>query len=200
MEVQRKYRAKKKLEERELSVEEQSYVNKKRRGANRERVKKCGARAKTKNNTQNGNEIVKSQTSGLSDIISVSYSSTQTLGESTRKVKNALPASPRKKEAILTHMVANLDDADKNDLVSIVTGGSTAKKKTHDEINRDIRNFFERNDISRISPETSDVEYICPETGDQILKATRHMVLSIRESYALFIDGRNMQDKEGILT
>lgn len=128
--------------------------------------------------------------------MSKSYGNIRTLGRAVNKVKHALPSSPRKKNAILTHIVAKLDESEKENLVQVVSKSTFKRKSIQVNLIRVIHKFYERDDISRVSPRTNDVKsYKCPQTGEELYLPTRHLVLSVKEAYALFIQERNNEGK-----
>lgn len=181
-------RARKKEEEEAMKSLNFSSPVMQRRAATLARVKKHRENKKSQENVPIDNQ---SQPSNLAAIVSEVYSCNQTLGKAVKKVSNALPASPRKRNAILTHIVSNLAEADKEILVNVV---AKPKKYTRRSIvtaavDVEIRKFYNRDDISRMSPNTKDVkQYKCPETGEEVRLSARHMVLSLREAHSLFIE------------
>ena len=61
---------------------------------------------------------------------------------------------------------------------------------------KEIREFYERDDISRTSPKIRDVkEYVSVDTGENILLPTRHMILTMKEAFALFDEERKNAGK-----
>lgn len=84
----------------------------------------------------------------LSDVVSQSYSCTQTIGKAVEKVKRKLLASPQKQKAILAYIVSNMDEADKLDIVNVVNNSKHKRYSIPDQVNADIRSFFEGNVIS----------------------------------------------------
>lgn len=196
----KKYRLKKKDAENNLPDEERQDVIEKQREAVRERVKKHREHKMCDTSSQNDTESIRSQPSSLSDTVSDCYSNKRTLGKAVAKVSRAFPTSPRRKRAVLAQIVSNVDDTDRNQLVKVVA--SDKNNTNAHEINRidiAIGRFFERDDISRVSPKTRDIKtYICPRTGNEILLPTRHMVLSMKEAHALFVEERKRAE-EGII-
>jgi hypothetical protein len=191
----KKLRAKKKEEEKKLTGKQLQRAIAERRKAVRKRVQKHRARAKTRNDTPTDDQSVSSRSTRLSEISSQSYSCRQTLGKAVKKVVKQLLASPRKQKAILAHIVANLNEADKLDIANVIANPSRKKKSLQDQLSDDCRKFFVRDDISRVSPKTRDVKkYKCPETGQEMLMPTRHMTLSLKEAYALFVEERKNQE------
>ena len=53
-----------------------------------------------------------------------------------------------------------------------------------------VQNFYKRDDISRISPGKRDVVTVRDATGKVKLQK-RHMIMSIKETYALFKEERS---------
>ena len=173
-------------------------VIKNRREAVRERVKQYRERLKIKKQQQHEMENPKTPRT----VVQESYACSQTLGKAVKKVTIAFPSSPRKKKAVLLHMVSKFDDDEKNEIVQVLTSPPVVKSRTSDEyiheVNRAIQSFLERDDISRVSAKARDVKtYSCPETGNELLLPTRHMVLSMKEAYAIFVDERK-NAKKGI--
>lgn len=127
--------------------------------------------------------------------MSEEFGTVQTLGRAVRKVARVLPTSPRKKKAVLTHLVANMNESDKSILVNVVSNSKFKRGAAKPHLITSIRKFYERDDISRASPKTDDVKtYECPETGEKLYLPTRHMLLSLREAYALFVEESNKKD------
>lgn len=180
-----------------MSAEELADIISKRRQAVRERVKKCREQAKARYNEQNDNASEVSGSGSLAEIVGESYSNIQTVGKATKKVLRALPGSSRQKKAILANIIANLDETDKEQLVSVVAKPQTKKRKSAaSKLIDNVRTFYEREDISRVSPNSEDVKkYKCPDTGEELYSAARHMVLSLKEAYAVFVEEC---EKEGI--
>lgn len=191
VDAMKKLRAKRKQQEKSMTANKLAEAVAKRRAAGRERSKKYRDRAKKQKENRIESQSEANQSSCLSELVCKSYNCTQTLAKAVKKVSSALPASPRKKRAILTHIVANMDEDHKQTLVSVVTKPKSSRKSVSSQLTNKIREFFGRDDISRISPKTRDVKkYKCPETGEEVLFPTRHMTMSIREAFSLFAEER----------
>lgn len=166
----RRNRAKEKENEDNMSLKNAHAVIMQRRAATRERVRKHRENVKRQKDVPIDTQ---SQSSKLSDVVSAGYTSRQSLGKAVRKVTNALPASPRKKKAVLTHIVSNLTEVDKETLIDIFAKPKYTRRPVSATLEKEIRKYFERDDISRVSPNTKDVkEYECPETGEKLLLST----------------------------
>ncbi|CAH0563057.1 unnamed protein product [Brassicogethes aeneus] len=171
----RKYRENKKNIEKKMLFADLKKVVKDRREAVHERVKKYRERK--------SQEISKSSKLGF-----VGYNCIQTLGKAVKKAKLAIPASPTKKRAVLANIVSKMDDKEKQEFINVIKSTPVKRKCIPNWILiKAIYTFLERDDISRVSPKIRDVrEYVCPETGQTKLLSTRHMLLTIKEAFALF--------------
>lgn len=190
-------RAKKKNNEANMTVHELTAATEKRREADRERARKYRLVKKLKSSYgQSEDQSEKSGPSTLSETVAQSYNNIQTLGKAVKKVSRALPVSPRMKRAILAHIVSNLNNEDKQTVVNVVANPIFKRTSmTLSTLIKEIHKFFERDDISRVSPKTKDVKtYKCPETGEELSLPTRHLTLSIKEARALFMEKRKKND------
>lgn len=182
----RLYRQKKKDEEKKMSLKEKANAVQKRREATLQRVRK-----------QNQTEV-KENSSSLSQVSPQGYNCVQTLSKAVKKSERAFPKSPTKKKAVLARIFSNMSEADKIDFNTAILP-TKPKTKTFPNVlmlAKDVRDFYERDDISRVSPKMRDVkEYRCAETGEKILLPTRHMILTCKEAYALFKEEQNKSGK-----
>lgn len=195
----REYRLAKKNVENNLSAEEKEKVLATRRDNVRERVQKHRMKVKTEKAENERDKDGESVQSSLSDM-NQSYNSNKTLGKAVKKVSRAFPNSPRKKRAVLAQIVINLDQNEKNALMDVVSPSHVKKtsmnRDNNIEIHDAVKQFLQRDDISRMSPKTRDVKSItCPNTGENMLVPTRHMLLSLREAYAVFTEERKNGNK-----
>lgn len=197
-EKMKEYRARKKAEEDEMSINAQLDAVATRRAAGRERVRQHRERAKAKANQENDTVSSASQSNSLPDLASIAYSNVQTLGKAVRKVSRALPNSPTKQKAVLARIVSNMNDDEKNELASAITSPPPKSRSVPNlmMLQQAVKEFYERDDISRVSPKQRDVkEYVCKETGEKQLLPTRHLELTIKEAYALFDEEQKKGDK-----
>ncbi|CAG9790692.1 unnamed protein product [Diatraea saccharalis] len=85
---------------------------------------------------------------------STSYSNPKTLGKAKSRVKKALPACPLRKKAVLQKIMEEID---------IVEPSTSTQKSKHcisDEILAKVKQFYERDDISRQVPGLKDVKTV----------------------------------------
>lgn len=183
----KKLRESKKEEEMKLSPAQLKQFTDARRAVVRERVRKH--RQKLKAHTMDQNTDPNTKKFG--------YRSTNTLGKAAKKIERNLPAESLRRTAVLSKVIDNLDEADKLQIVNNITKGKHfIRQRLSNDFSIDIRAFYERDDISRVSPKMRDVkEYKCAQTGQTVLLPTRHMVLTIREVYAIFVEEKETSGK-----
>lgn len=190
-------RANAKDKEKEMAMvspaQHKQYIDNKRQ-KERERSKRYRQRKKMQAEQQ------QNAMAGENVFVAKSYSNRATLGKAKKKVERALPESPTRKKAVLVSIFKEMDDGERNELVSVISSKpSTITSNTStkfDKISRDIGQFYERDDISRVSPKIKDVQQRKDVlTGAVDLLPKRHMVVTIKEAYALFIEDRNAINK-----
>lgn len=114
-----------------------------------------------------------------------SYKCKNTLRKATMKTKRALPESPRKKEAVISQLVKDFLPALSPRLFQDVKGPRSRIVST--ENIKNVKSFFERDDISRAAPGRKDTISIKDTvTGKRAHVAKRHMIMSVAEAYRLF--------------
>lgn len=188
----KKQREKKKKNEDNMNPKEYvQYVNHERQKA-KERVQKYRQRKKMGNNNT---------PEKLNEDISKIYSNKATLGKAKKKVERALPMSPTKKKVVLLSIVNGLHENERNELVNVISSKKSTVKRSSQfsELIGEIAEFYERDDVSRVSPKIKDVKkYANKQNGAEELLPTRHMIMTLREAYALFIEDRNSKQKGSI--
>lgn len=178
----KKQREAKKEAEKILPLQELKQVIDARRQAVRDRVRKHRKSVKNRSLQQTNTE-------------ELGYRTANTLGKAVKKIERVLPSTSSKRTEVLVKLIDNLDLADQTVIVNKVmkrpTTGSKQDSSRNKMLYTEIHKFYERDDISRVSPKMSDVRtYKCTETGNDVLKPTRHMVLTVREAHALFVEER----------
>lgn len=108
----------------------------------------------------------------------VSAMSRQSLGKAMKKVRNALPKSPRKSKAVVRALATSLD------LMKSTTNHGNGHC-IDNEICEKIKNFYRREDIARFMPGAQDVVTIWDENGKH-KRQKRILTMTIMEAYNLF--------------
>ena len=107
------------------------------------------------------------------------YKSPATLVKASRRVEKSLPKSPRKKKAVVAHVASK------------VLGSTNIKEKRiqrtriSDDMLKKIELFYNRDDVSRVSPGKADTISI-KENGTRVHKQKRHLMMTLDEAFALF--------------
>lgn len=161
----KKRREKQKEQESKLTTTERHELAEKRRNTVRKHVANYRQRKKNAEIAEKNSIDSETSSSAASKIIAKSYNSTQTLGKAVKKATKAFPTSPTRKQAVLAKIVTDLDDDARNELINIIASTPKRKSMTAPMI-QDIHDFYERDDISRMSPKMRDVrKCISAETG-----------------------------------
>lgn len=108
------------------------------------------------------------------------YKTPQALGKAIGKVKRALPSSPRKRKAVIAKLAS-------------ATGAhpevNQQKKHPHNKLSPNtvkcIQDFYVRDSISRQAPGICDF-VVLKVKGKKTKLQKRHLMLSLRETFALF--------------
>ena len=168
-EIAQKSRDKKKDQLAKLSQQRREIVQREQREATRKRVAKCRALKKEK-----GNSVVDS---------TPPFSSAVALARAKRALSKALPKSPRRRKAVHQRLYQ-------------IEVGSSSASPTNDSPRRSdalsdetvelVKEFYQRDDISRQAPGRKDVINVQDKNGQKVLCQTRHLTSSLMETYALF--------------
>lgn len=102
--------------------------------------------------------------------------------------------------AVIAKVIEGLDEGYRLKIVNSITKDKEINKShKSNELAVDICGFFERDDISRMSPKPRDVkEYINPETGEKSFEPMKHMILTMREVFAVFVVEREKSGKGNV--
>lgn len=166
-----------KEQEDEISISERQKKLIEQRKIGRERTQKYRAKKNASNKSMIGQENV-------SRTIQKSYSSSAALGKATSKVRKALPISPTKRHVVLSKVLREIGQSQQLNVVESDAKGQTPIRNI--ELLANIRTFYDRDDISRASPNEKDVKkYLC-ENGTKVMLPARHMLHTIKEAAALF--------------
>lgn len=187
--AQRVRRAKEKENEKNLTVKELSDRKNKQRKIWRERSQK----SYRKNNMKGSSD----EDDALNGTGNTGYKSVQALGKAVKKARSALPTSTSKQKVVLSKILSGFSESDKKEMCGFVTPNhSHQNNEFKDLIVKEIEDFFERDDISRVSPKARDTKkYKDAITGEERELSTRHMLLTLKESHAIFCEERKKEVK-----
>lgn len=118
-----------------------------------------------------------------------SYKTSSALRKAVAKTKKSLPSSPSKRKAVVSKLLGSFDRKDKEDIIG---NGTSARKKAARGLSaslvKAIEQFYERDDISRISPNVKDArKFLDPLTGAKEVKQVRYAMYKLSEIYSKFI-------------
>ncbi|CAG9782427.1 unnamed protein product [Diatraea saccharalis] len=118
---------------------------------------------------------------------STSYSNPKTLGKAKSRVKKALPACPLRKKAVLQKILEEID---------IEPSTSTQKSKhcISDEILAKVKQFYERDDISRQAPGLKDVKTVREVQSGDLDELQKHLI-DLTPSFKVHSFVKNSQAK-----
>lgn len=117
------------------------------------------------------------------------YRTDSALTKAVEKVKSAFPRSHAKRKAVLVKLFHEMEE---DDQIQIILGNSFIKHKTghylSEEIIQKVHLFYERDDISRMSPEVKHTrKYLNSATGKKEIKQMRFLMYRLSEVHNLFI-------------
>lgn len=118
-----------------------------------------------------------------------SYNTYGTLAKAVTKAKQSLPSSPSKRKAVIAKLFYELDEKSKKEIFfNKATSRRTGHKRIGPSLIQEIRKFYERDDISRLSTNIDDLtNFIDPVTGDEQLLQLRYLVYTLKQAYDLFM-------------
>ena len=178
VEEQRRSRLRKREKEEKLSKTCQKKLWTERCRRNRERVARCRSLKKQRAAQSSSPSPTKSP-----------FQSAKAFGKAVsranRALNKALPSTPRRQKAVCRALIRKrLTEAQPSP-----SSSPTVKSKPPigDETSDLVRNFYERDDISRQAPGRRDSVTIRKDDGTKERRQVRHLTSSIKEVYALFI-------------
>ncbi|KAG1668796.1 Dipeptidyl peptidase 8 [Nymphon striatum] len=116
------------------------------------------------------------------------FKTASALGKATARAKralqNALPSSPKRKAAVMKKLYTTIPD------ITLSTSEQLQEHKNGipADIVANVKNFYERDDISRQAPGRRNVINVRGADGIKIQFQTRHLTSSILETHALFCE------------
>lgn len=168
----------------------------------RERVRKFREKSKQANQqiltTESGNEkpsksAQKNIFSSQREFLQSSYKTEGALAKATTKLRKAvrksLPKSPSKQDAVLEKYFNSLDPKIREKIVQNKTKlNKGGKKGIGKELSEEINQFYERDDVSRVSANTKDARfYKNHTTGEKEMKQKRFLLLTLEQAYNKFL-------------
>lgn len=118
-----------------------------------------------------------------------SYKTEASLAKAFTKQRKILPKSPGKQKAVIGKLFYSLDEGAQQEIINnktkLIKGG---KKGIDSELMEKILYFYERDDVSRMSPNAKDSRfYYHPATGEKVIKQKRHLVVTLKQAHDKFL-------------
>lgn len=119
-----------------------------------------------------------------------SYRTDSTFRKDFGKIKKSLPVSPSRGKAMIAKLYRALNSKDREEVAG---NANTPKEKTYNgldpELIKAIREFYQRDDISRVSPNVKDCrKFVNEATGIKEYRQLRYLMYTLNEVHALFIE------------
>lgn len=120
------------------------------------------------------------------------YRTSSALTKAVAKAKKALPSTPIKRKAVVMKLLHSFDENDKRQIIKNDTQNqdnkaSKIKRGLSLDLITEVLNFYERDDISIMSPNVRDArKFVNPTTGVKEVRQLRHLMFKLSEVYALF--------------
>lgn len=122
------------------------------------------------------------------------YKTASAVSKAVAKLKRALPSSPAKKKVVLKKLLQSLDESDSSQIVGEAISSNNGKKSRglkSDTVDA-IKAFYERDDISRISPNMRDSrKFVDPASGVKEIRQLRYLMYKLSDVHRMF--EQNMQ-------
>lgn len=118
------------------------------------------------------------------------YKTDGALSKATTKFRKGLPASPTKKLDVIEKFYNSLDGGTLRNLgIDLLKPKrNSGSKGISLMLTEDIIQFYERDDVSRTSPNVKDCRfYLNKQSGKQELKQKRHLVVTLAQAYDKFL-------------
>lgn len=129
------------------------------------------------------------------------YRTEGALKKAVTKVRKMMPSKPLKREQVVEKLLNSFDQFTREKIAR----NSLQNKKRNgkgigSEVTDAVTQFYENDDISRISPNVKDCrKYLDHVTGQKVLKQMRHLMFTLKEAYALFIDDFRIRNQQSTL-
>lgn len=160
----------------------------------RKRVRKCRESKKQARLNEvrgvNTNQSVLMTTTSTSSLTH-SYKTKSGLAKAVSKTKRTLPSSPSKRKIVVAKLLVSLDTEDKDEIIRNKTSKpqKTHWKRISPVLIQNIESFYERDEISVISPTVKDCRrFADPVTGRKELRQIRYLTYNLKKVHSLFVE------------
>lgn len=159
---------------------------------NRKKAAVCRRRKKEKMGLADHNSVESpTSTKQTTDGITKPNKSKSAEYKAVTKANRALPSMPEKKIVVVKKMLRTFDAKDIQDIIADVTNKPKSLKGSkglRPDVIAMVKAFYERDDISRISPNMRDCKkFKDPVTGVKETKQIRYLMYKLRDVHRLFV-------------
>lgn len=121
-----------------------------------------------------------------------SYKTSSAIRKAYTKANKSLPSSPSKRKVVVTKIYRSFNDGDRQDISGRKGRSSIMEGKAPGiglELIRTIEHFYERDDVSRVSPNMKDARpFKNPSTGEKEIRPLRYLLFTLSEVYTMFVE------------
>lgn len=153
----------------------------------KEQQRKCRERVAKHRQRKNENNLAKFAFNIQSTATDDAYNTPSAESKALAKIIRAFPSTSGKKKILLSKLFHSLDESVQLEIVLHKNSFKRPVKAISQDLAVQVRSFYERDDISRVSPNAKDVRYFDGQCGKKELKQIRHLMYRLSEVYALFI-------------
>ena len=111
------------------------------------------------------------------------YKSRSSLGKAIARATRGLPQSPHKRAVVVKELASSLGVNIKRDVSELPF---QSKNQLAIETTNKIKEFYERDDISRMMPGKADCITVKTADGGKEIRQKRHLIMTVSEAYQLF--------------
>lgn len=116
------------------------------------------------------------------------YRTAGALSKALAKLKRALPSTSAKKKEVLSKLLRTFDDKERMEIVENKPVTVKPARGISQSVIEMVQSFYERDDISRMSPNTKDCrKFVNPATGCKEMKQIRYLTYKLDDVYNMFV-------------
>lgn len=120
------------------------------------------------------------------------YKTKSALAKAVSKTKKSLPSSPSKRKIVVKKVLDSFEADDRNEIIGNKTSVSRKNhwKRISSDLIEAIEAFYERDDVSRISPNVKHARnFKNLVTGKKEIRQIRYLSYKLKKVRALFVKG-----------
>lgn len=116
------------------------------------------------------------------------YKTASARSKAFSKLKRALPSTSAKKKELVSKLLRSFDPDERMEIVHGKPDETKASKGTSPSVIEMVQAFYERDEVSRMSPNVKDCrKFINDATGCKEVKQIRHLQHKLEDVYNMFV-------------